>query len=714
MKKYILCVISLMILWGCATFSWYYKEGIKAEMAQNWDEAIRFYEQALLEDPQNSVYRLALFRAETAARNEHLYKARHLAAQGQKDQALEEYRQALSYDPENRMILEEAKMLKEGEVPHEKSVREKIKPPIGLRVSDQKIVLKFIEETDLRSIFMALGKHADVNILFDSQFHDMLSSIDLEGMTFLEALNMLCLTSQNFFRIIDEKTVLVVPDTPQNRAKYDIVAVRTFYLSNVKVANIQGSLLQMLRSLSRVPQISIDETLNSITIKDTPDVLDTAEKLIKLWDKPKGEVMIDLEIMEVSRKITRNLGLSLDSYAVGGRAVTSGGDESSGWIGVDEIDFSKAGNFQVSLPVGMLQFLESDADTKIIAQPRLRGVEGEKIEYVVGDEVPIPQTTFSPIAAGGVSQQPITSFTYKNVGIEIYITPEIHFEKEITLEMEVKIKALGGSGFGDLPIISTREVKNTIRLKEGETNLLAGLLKDEERKTLKGIAGLKNIPLIGGLFSNMDQEIKQTDVVLTITPYIIRSIPLRDDDYKPVWMNLDKGFSAGLSSDMTRKEILQKREMGAKQIDTVPRDEQNLEANRMTLYPPEYKGTKERNIQVRINFSSEKEVQNMSLNLSFDSQVLELTEVKKGNIIENLGENPSFLENTDNSSGICTIGFSSPDIASGFKGSGILAILFFRPIAAGECSISVSGYSCHSTTGENLEFETNSSHITIR
>lgn len=712
MKKYILGVLSLMILWGCATFSWYYTEGTKAEMAKNWDEAIRFYEQAQLEDPQNSVYRLALFRAKTAARNEHLYKARHLAAQGEKDQALEKYRKALSYDPQNRMILEEARILEGGEIPLEKIPQKKIKPPLELKVSDEEIALKFIEETDLRSIFAALGKHAGVNILYDSQFRDMLLSIDLESMSFLEALNMLCLTSQNFFRIIDENTVLVVPDTPQNRAKYDIVAVRTFYLSNVDVTNIQAPLLQMLRGLSQIPQISVDETLNSITVKDTPGVLETAEKLITLWDKPKGEVMIDLEIMEVSRKKIRDIGLSLDSYGVGGMYGNPLEGESTSWMSADSLDFLKAENYQVSIPVGTIRFLESDVDTKIIAQPRLRGVEGEKIEYIVGDEVPIPQTTFSPIAAGGVSQQPITSFTYKNVGIEIYITPEIHFEQEITLEMEVKIKALGGSGYGDLPIITTREVKNTMRLKEGETNLLAGLLKDEERKTLKGIAGLKSIPLLGSLFSNTDQEIQQTDVILTVTPYIIRSIPLKDEDYEPIWMNLEKGFSSVPTREPGREVMLQQRERAVEQPNEASREEP--EPNRIALSPPEYRGTQERDVQVRIHLASEQEVQNMSLTLSFDPQILELTEVRKGAIIQGMGENPSFLHSTDNASGLCTIGFTSPDIASGFRGSGILVILVFRPKAAGDCSLSVSGYTCGGVTGESLEFETSSSQITIR
>jgi len=703
-----------MILWGCAMFSQSYISGTKAEMAKNWDQAIEYYERALLQDPNNSVYRMALLRARVSARNGHLSKARRWASQEEKDRALEEYQKALSYDPENRMILIEAQNLSKEKNYGEESVPKKMKTPLELDVSDEKIKLKFIEEAELRSIFMALGKHAGVNILFDSQFRDMTLSIELEDMNFLEALNTLCLLSQNFFRIIDEKSVLIVPDTPQNREKYDIVAMRTFFLSNIEAKNIQASLMQMLRSLSQVPKISIDETLNSITIKDTPDVLETAEKLIRLWDKHKGEVMIDLEIMEVSRKKIRDLGLSLDSYAVGGMYGVPDEEERTGWIGVNEIDFSKSENYQISLPAVALDFLESDADTRIIAQPRLRGLEGEKIEYMVGDEVPIPRPTFSPIAAGGVSQQPITSFEYKNVGIEITITPEIHFEQEITLEMELKIKALGSPGYGDLPIITTREVKNIIRLNEGETNLLAGLLKDEERKTMKGVAGLKSIPLIGTLFSNTDQEIQQTDVVLTITPYIIRSISLEDEDYKPIWMNIKKGLSSDLSVDVSTERELSQKGLESRQPQALPESKSLSGVNRIYLAPPEYRGPKARDFQVRILLASEMEVQNMSLNLSFDPQVLELKEIRKGNIIQGLGETPSFLESIDNASGTCTIGFSSPDVASGFKGSGNLVTLIFKPKDSGECQISISGYSGHSPTGESLIFDTDSSRIIIQ
>ncbi|GAG21039.1 unnamed protein product, partial [marine sediment metagenome] len=255
----------------------------------------------------------------------------------------------------------------------------------------------------------------------------------------------------------------------------------------------------------------IDKNLNSVTIRDTPEVLELAERIIRLWDKPKGEVVIDLEIMEVSRVKLQQLGLDLDQKILGIRY--SGAGESEGWYSLSGIDFTKSENFQIALPSAFLQFLGSDVDTKIIAQPRLRGIEGEEIIYNVGDMIPIPQTTFAPIAAGGIAQQPLTTYKFENVGIDIKLTPRIHFEREITLEIDLKIKSIGGTGFADIPIITTREVKNIIRLKEGETNLLAGLLKDEERQTVKGIVGLKNIPIIGKLFSSTEDIIQQTDVI---------------------------------------------------------------------------------------------------------------------------------------------------------------------------------------------------------
>jgi general secretion pathway protein D len=750
MKKTVILVLMLTFIWGCTSFNRSYKLATDAAVNKDWEKAIEYYEQAILQDPDNSVYRLALFRAMTAARNKHLSRARQLAMQSRKEEALEQYQKALSYDPENPMLMKEIQEFRQEpkkDQPEEEDIYE---PPLKLQVSQEEIVLKFTREVSLRSIFLALGKYAGVNVIFDSQFRDEPFSVDFSGMSFLQALHTLCVATQNFYRILDEKTVMIIPDSPQNRSRYEVTAMKTYYLSHIDAQELQSRLTQLLRTPSTVPQLTVDKVLNSVTVKGAPETLRQAEDLINSWDKPRGEVLLDLEIMEVSRRKMKQIGLDFDAYVLGGRygGGTGGGDEDegdqetgtggssgtntgttdTGWINLDQVNLGNTGNYQLSLPVGFLRFLESDADTKIIAQPRLRGIEGEKMEYLVGDEVPIPQTTFSPIAAGGVSTQPITSFQYKPVGIEMYITPRIHFNGEVTLEMELKIKALGGSGYGDLPIITTREVKNIIRLKEGETNLLAGLLKDEERKTLKGIAGIKHIPLLGSLFSNTDSEVQQTDVVMTITPYILQGKSLEEADLRPIWMNMESSGSGSAGGGGARPDspemIHPGREFERAPIrrgdpDFPPGEEQEPQEeetgpNELVLSPPSYQGPSNRNLRMYVNFRSGEDIQNFSMTLSYDPQILELENVQRGNVVQQLGENPSIMENIDNASGVFNFGFSSSQMNTGVSGSGRLVTFVFKPLSAGETTVSILNSSATSTSGSSITFTTNNSDIIIR
>ncbi|HEX2695472.1 MAG TPA: secretin N-terminal domain-containing protein, partial [Acidobacteriota bacterium] len=520
MKKIFPLVLVAGLLWGCASLSRTYRQGNESEMNRNWDEAIRYYEKASLENPKEPVYRLALMRARMSAGLAILQEARALAGQDKRDEAVAAYKKALSYDPMNRPLLAELDAFAAGpQAPREKAEDKPVEAPIKLKVSAEKVRLKFTDAA-LRSIFQALGKHAGVNFLYDEQFRDVPLTIDLTDRTFEQAMGFLCLASKNFPRIIDERTVIIVPDQPMKRLQYELNAIRTFYLSNLNAQEVQNSLAMMIRTQYKAPSIIIDKNLNSITIRDTPSAVNMAGKLLRTWDKSKGEVIIDLEIMEVSRIKMQKFGIDLNQNTVGGRYSGGGTVPTDGWFGLKDLDLSKGTNFQISLPTAYLNFLQTDADTRIIAQPRLRGVGSEDIKYMVGQKVPIPQTTFTPFAAGGVSQQPIINYNYQDVGIDVKIKPRIHTEREVTLELEIKITSIGGTGIADIPIITTREVKNVIRLKDGETNLLAGLLKDEERRSLKGITGLSDIPIFGSLFSSTETTIDQTDVILTITPYI--------------------------------------------------------------------------------------------------------------------------------------------------------------------------------------------------
>ncbi len=713
-KIALLTIIALTFcFWGCAGLSRSYKLGTEAALGKNWDKAVKYYQRAALESPENSVYRLALFRAKLAASTAHLIKARGLAFQGRKEEALVEYEKALSYDPLNRIIAEEAKSLIEEEVKEEEPKKISIEPPVKLKVDKEEIHLKFVD-ANLRSIFQALGKHARVNVLFDEQFRDITFSIDLVDMIFEQALNSLCLASKNFYRIIDERTIIIAPDLPQKRIQYELNAIKTFYLSNIRAEDIRVSLTQMLRTQYKAPNIIVDKNINTVTLRDTPAVIELAGNIIKIWDKPKGEVIIDLEIMEVSRVRLRQLGMELEQGLVGLRYTGpegSGADE-QGWFKLKGIDFSKSEHFQVALPGAIVQFLEADSDTKIISQPRLRGIDGEEIKYVVGDKIPIPRTTFTPIAAGGYAQQPLTSFQYEDVGIDVKITPTIHFEKEITLELDIKIKSLGGAGYADIPIIATREVKNIIRLKDGETNLLAGLLKDEERKTISGIAGLKNIPILGSLFSSTDQVIQQTDVILTITPYIIRTVPLSEEDLKPLWVDLG-GISPAVSArgGPPEEALAERRARQRAEVEDMAR---RREQNQVFLTPANFEVPQNREFRVSVNARIQEDISNMSLNISFDPGSVKLKEVVRREFLNRLGKDVPFLKNIDNSSGVCTIGFSSTEIGKGIKGTGSIATLIFQAVSKGESTVQVTSVSAHKPTGQILMFETGQSRVVVR
>ena len=707
-----LMLVVIMALWGCVTFSHTYKLGMESSMNKDWDKAVELYEKAYAEDPKNPIYRMALQRAKVSASLFHLYSARRLAGLDQKEEAIKEYEKSLSYNY-SRLIADEAKSLFGGPLEEEKPEEIHIEPPVKLKVGSESIELRFRQQTSLRSIFQALGKSAGINIIFDEQFRDISYSIDLNDRTFEQAVRILCLATKNFFSIIDEQTIMIVPDQPAKRIQYELTAVKTFYLSNILAADIQGTLAQILRSQYKAPVIMIDKNLNSVTVRDTPAILELAEKILRVWDKPKGEVVIDVEIMEASRTKIRQLGLDIDPLAVG--IAYQNSDEGAGQS-LGGLDFSRANNFQVTLPSAFFDFLESDSDTKIIAQPRLRGLDGEEITYVVGDEVPIPRTTFQPIATGGFGQQPLTSFDYKNVGIDIKILPRIHLENEVTLEVEIKIKSLGEAGYANIPIITTKEVKNVIRLKDGETSLLAGLLKDEERKTMRGIAGIKNLPIIGRLFSSTDQTIQQTEVILTITPYIIRPFKVSAQDKEPIWVNLfttPSSASAGgvrmpdnsfLDAEMNRARILQERQQASSQTGI----------NVVNLNPGNFEVPQNREFRISVNLRSQDEIYNMSLNLSFDSSILNLKQVAAGGFVRQGGMDSSFLQNIDNNSGACTIAFSSSDITKGVKGTGGIATLVFEAKGKGESQVMINSVVATDTRGNTVIFQSQNARIIVR
>jgi general secretion pathway protein D len=280
---------------------------------------------------------------------------------------------------------------------------------------------------------------------------------------------------------------------------------------------------------------------NSISIKDTPERVAAAVKLVNAIDKARPEVVIDVELLEVDRTKLRDYGLQIASP--GSPGISGSADVNRDNFTLANLrNLTAADVFLSGIPGLYYRLLKTDSATRTLANPHLRTAEGLTATARFGEEVPVPVTTFAPIAAGGVNTQPITSYTYRNVGVNIDITPRLHHDDEVTLGLKVTLSSLGTStGFGGLPTFGNREINTTIRLKDGETNMLAGLIRDEERTVMSGIPGLSDVPILGRLFANNHRETLQTDIILTLTPHIVRVLDVTEADLRPFRLAREAG-----------------------------------------------------------------------------------------------------------------------------------------------------------------------------
>jgi general secretion pathway protein D len=253
-------------------------------------------------------------------------------------------------------------------------------------------------------------------------------------------------------------------------------------------------------------------------------------------------VIIDVELLEVDRTRLQEYGLQIaspSSPGINGSATVNPSGTNQTLTLQSLRNLSQSDVLLANLPGLYYRLLKTDANTRTLANPQLRTSEGNKATARFGDRVPVPVTTFAPIATGGTAQQPITSFNYENIGVNIDITPRTHHDDDVTLALTIAVTSISGTGFGGLPTFGNREINTVIRLRDGETNMLAGLIRDDERQSLEGVPGLIDVPIIGRLFAHNQKTTDQTDIILTLTPHIIRVLELTEADLRPFRVGRD-------------------------------------------------------------------------------------------------------------------------------------------------------------------------------
>lgn len=540
-------LFALLLLSAC-TSSTSLRMAELSERQGDWDQAVLHYLVLIEEEPGNLAVRSALMRAKIRASQMHFERGKSYRDVGILDQAMIELQQAVQLDTTNQYAQVELRKVREDLAAAaggtkqlslaelKEKVRKERQPAILDPRSKEPISLDFPEPVSVKNIYRALGKGFGINIIFDPNLRDQEIAITLQDIVAKDALEILMRSAGHFYKVLDEHSILIAADTPQNRRAYEDLVIQTFFLSNAEPKDS----FNMLRSLVGAKNIATNEQLNAIVIRDTADRVKVAERIIQTNDKARGEVVVDIELLQINTNSLLELGLSLNEYRI-----TQTLDPNP--IRLSELEFINQSNWMLTIPSFIYDFVKNSSDTELLARPQLRISDGEKAILHIGDQIPIPVTTFNTANTIGGNIVPITSFSYQDVGIRIEIEPRIHHNHEVTLIIKVEFSQISGEVEGTQgvvqPIIGTRRIESVIRLRDGETNFLAGLIRTDEIHSKVGIPGLSDIPVIGRLFSKTSTQLQRTDLVLTITPHIVRTADITAEDLEPIWVGTEANIT---------------------------------------------------------------------------------------------------------------------------------------------------------------------------
>jgi len=733
--KTIIILSIICLLSGCAAQK-AFKNGQQARLSENWDEAVAYFTRALALDPTNDEYRRMLDRARFRAAQVHILRGNKYFMGGKLELAIMEYQTACTLDPSNQFAFDELNRIitKYNKAKEEAAAKEdtldKLKEESEgqledasflMPASDIPIKLNF-KETSILKIYNALSKLSGINILFDSTLRDINYSIDVSDVTFNEVLEMMTVANSHFVKVINENTIMIIPDTPTKRRQYEEQVVKTFYLSNADIQQVQ----QIVKSVIASRNMSTNEALNAIIVKDTPAKVYAVEKIVKAIDKAPAEVVVDVEILEVSRRKMLQYGTALSSYSVTQSLIDAAGESVAGVRATDLFDINRS-NWFITIPSITYKLFKSQARGKTIARPQLRATEGQEVELQIGDQVPIPQVTFSQ----GVNQtNPITNYTYRDIGITVKLKPRVHHNREVTLKLSFTLTTIVSPATegGVPPTFGNRTVTTSIRLKDGETSLLAGLLREEERSAMTGLPGVMDVPILGKIFSANDSEAAQTDIVLTLTPHIVRLPNITKEDLTPFWVGseaefrltrggsiLERGgalpFDETLPGEEEQQQFLgrsfspedmgivfDEEEGAAGELEgtgDTSRDQsdstgsqggENIPTAVITLDPSSGTQAAGDDFTVNILIQSAQHVGHVPFYLSYDPEVLKAVSCSEGTFMSADGTATTFLSDITGP-GEIIVGLSRLGRETGANGSGILATVLFRATSPGQSAL---------------------------
>ncbi len=743
------------------------KRGMDAEAREDFDAAFEAFRQAHLKKPHDLRYKTRYERLRFEAANTHLDRGRVLRNSGDAGGAINEFARALQIDPGNQAAAQELQISAKPEpgpgggeqaavggvvipgvseqTPYQQQVQKEIGSmagPVQLQpVSNDPITLHMVEDTKV--IYQAIGKASGLNVIFDPDYTSKRIPVDLTSVSLPDALRIVGVLSGTFWKPVTSNTIFVAQNNRTKRTDLDDLAVQTFYLTNVSQQNDANEILVAIRNLLD-PSIKVFlvTSQNAIILRATPDELILAEKLINDLDRTRAEVVVDVAVLEVSRQKERDLGITLptsfgltpqssnaNTTTSTGTSTTSGttstgtASSNSSGITLNTLGNLNATNFAVSVTGGTVNALLSDSDTRILQNPRVRATDGQRATLKIGSKIPV--ATGSSTSTLTTTALATTQFTYLDVGVNIDITPTVHYDREVSLKVKIEISAQNGSVTIESvtePIISQRVVEQVIQLKDGEPSILAGLLQQQDTKSTSGTPGLGEIPFLKYFFSSTDKVQQSDEIVFLLIPHIVRESIVTDDNTRKIFTGTSQSVelihrdpppmlaasgralnTATSTAQTTSAANAANAMLGKMAADAKPLTPGMAAAAGagmpagagkppvvLTVTPAVVNQSIGSTFQVAVTASNAHDLATAPMQMKYDPKVLALVNVDSGEMFSRDMQAPSMVHRDDPGNGAVTISLARPPGVKGVDGQGTLCTLTFRAIAAGDSTVQLT------------------------
>jgi len=544
----VLVLAGLLMCSACAPGNVYFQKGRKAAYQKDWDTALINFEKAAQTQPENAEFQLEEQHARMEAALFHLEQGKQFLRQQRVEQAIGEFQKAASIDPSNLAAKQELARLLAKEVAvkqaHEKRLQQALKASerqvqpsvVELTPLPEEPLAHFRISADSKRVYETLCKLAGLNVAFTSDFQAQPVSLDLNNVTILNALHLLALQTHTFWKVITANTILIVPDNPANRRDYQTEVVRTVYLQNSMKPADRTAITTALKQILGIQRIIDNPDANAIIIRDTPKKVQEAVDLIHDLDHGKAEIMMDITVLEADADRVRELGLTPATVSPSG-SVTKGLQGAAIFNPTSGATLAhlSTNDFSLVVPSAVATAILNDSSTRILQNPEVQVTDGDTATLRIGSRIPYATGSFLPSLGVGQTTTPggagvsgliaNTQFQFQDVGVNVDLTPHLLPDGEIAIHAKIDISSVQPSveiaGVNE-PTFGQRQIEHDIRLDEGQTSVLGGLLQTTDTTTVAGVPGLGSIPGLKYLFSDTKHEKQQTDVLIMLTPRVIR------------------------------------------------------------------------------------------------------------------------------------------------------------------------------------------------